>query len=577
MDKGVGTVILDTEAYYDKLDVIIRDVTRFEKIEYNINASNPQECYKAPWIIKEQRVQRYCRQYIKPVVDDKTYWRIYPQGSQPGKLYGMAKNHKKNCPLRPVLSAINTPEYYLAKWFEKQLKPFLTDQYSVASSAVFVEELQHTKPTSSDICVSFDICSLYTNVPLLEVIEDITTTVFSKSKTSKIFDDNPKVTPTIFRNMLRLCSESVFLYKDAVYKQCDGVAMGSPLAPLLANWFVVRMENKILNNPKHLPYKPKMYRRYVDDIFAVFKSPKERDQFFETINAAHPNLRFTMEVSSSALPFLDVSVVIKNDAYDIKVYRKPTNTGVLMHYESTAPLRWKKALVRCLLRRAMTLSSNYDNFISETQNIKSNFLNNGYPAKFVETELTNFVSEFDIKKNNFTKTQPEKEKKSDTELTKAYLCVPFVGRPSTKIQTRIRRELLHHQVKAMSAFKTQKVGSYFSLKPTSPFLFQSNVVYKFTCHRDGGPTYIGETRRQLFQRVTDHRGKDKKSAVFDHLYNCLECQSVSIISNQFEILKKCDARNLLTFEALLIEKNRPALNIQLGPTKGRMVSLALYN
>ena len=94
---------------------------------------------------------------------------------------------------------------------------------------------------------------------------------------------------------------------------------------------------------------------------------------------------------------------------------------------------------------------------------------------------------------------------------------------------------------------------------------------------DGGPTYIGETRRQLFQRVTDHRGKDKKSAVFDHLYNCLECQSVSIISNQFEILKKCDARNLLTFEALLIEKNRPALNIQLGPTKGRMVSLALYN
>ena len=143
------------------------------------------------------------------MVDEKTYWRIHPQGSQPGKLYGMAKNHKANCPMRPVLSAINTPEYYMAVWLES-IKPYVTDKYTVSSSTAFVEELRNIKPSPNDICVSFDICSLYTNVPLAEVIDNITNTVFGASGTSTIFNDNPKVTPMIVKNMLRLFSESVF-------------------------------------------------------------------------------------------------------------------------------------------------------------------------------------------------------------------------------------------------------------------------------------------------------------------------------------------------------------------------------
>ena len=82
----------------------------------------------------------------------------------------MAKNHKNGCPMRPVLSAIDTPEYHLAKWIETQLKPLLCDNYSVASSSEFVNELCLLKPKPTDVCVSFDIKSLYTNVPLEEVI-----------------------------------------------------------------------------------------------------------------------------------------------------------------------------------------------------------------------------------------------------------------------------------------------------------------------------------------------------------------------------------------------------------------------
>ena len=53
--------------------------------------------------------------------------------------------------------------------------------------------------------------------------------------------------------------------------------------------------------------KPIFYKRYVDDIFAIFHSITDRDNFFTILNNAHQNLTFTMDVNKSKLPFLDVS------------------------------------------------------------------------------------------------------------------------------------------------------------------------------------------------------------------------------------------------------------------------------
>ena len=180
---------------------------------------------------------------------------------------------------RPVLSAIKTAEYELAKWFEAQIKPYFNDQWSVSSSSCFVKELNSIRPSSTDVCVSFDIKSLYTNVPLHEVIEDVTETLYHKNNDS-IFKIKKTFTKRVFKNMLKACSESIFLFNKKVYKQIDGLAMGSPLAPILANWFVANIEDQILRNPSIS--QPKFYRRYVDDIFAVFECVQDKNNFFPT-------------------------------------------------------------------------------------------------------------------------------------------------------------------------------------------------------------------------------------------------------------------------------------------------------
>ena len=352
--------------------------------------------------------------------------------------------------------------------------------------------------------------------------------------------------------------------------------MGLPLAPLLANWFVSKIERGILSDKKHDRYKPVFYRRYVDDIFAIFNNPADRDSFLDALNSAHPNLSFTMETTSDALPFLDVEVSIKDGYYNTRVYRKPTNTGVVLNFESMAPLKWKKALVMGMLNRAYKLTSSLTYFQAEVENIKSSLRKNRYPDRFVNQICDHFIALHKIDQSSFPKTDIIVDGKPKDEKLN-FLTIPFVGRPSQKLQHVISTEMKKMNISILASYTTTKVRSYFNLKDRCPKLFTSNVVYKYTCLRDEDTAYVGETRRQLFRRIEDHRGKDQNSAVFNHLQNCLICQSTDNICHQFTVLERCTPQNLLSYEALFIAKLRPVLNTQLGPTKGTAVTLRLYN
>ena len=124
-------------------------------------------------------------------------------------LYGVVKTHKQNYPMRPVLSAINTPEYNLAKWLEKQIKSCLIDTYSVSSSTEFVNKISNLEIKDQNIFASLDIKSLYTQVPLKEVIEDILETIYDKNSNS-IFKES-KITK-IFYGKFYNYARKVYFY-----------------------------------------------------------------------------------------------------------------------------------------------------------------------------------------------------------------------------------------------------------------------------------------------------------------------------------------------------------------------------
>ena len=138
-----------------------------------------------------------------------------------------------------------------------------------------------------------------------------------------------------FKQLLTLSvRSSYFLYDDVYYKQVDGVAMGSPLGPALANLFLVYYELKWLEKCP-LQFRRKYYRRYVDDIFLMFESRDHVKKFFKYMNSRHPNIQFTCEVeSNNKISFLDISVT--------SLYGKKTFSGVYLNFNSFLPMDYKK-------------------------------------------------------------------------------------------------------------------------------------------------------------------------------------------------------------------------------------------
>ena len=100
-------------------------------------------------------------------------------------------------------------------------------------------------------------------------------------------------------------SHTHFLFNGCFYDQIDGVAMGSPLVPVSANFFMGHYERLWLE--KYTGIQVLYYRRYVDDIICCFQNSHDADMFFQYLNKCHPNIKFTMETETDGkLPFLDV-------------------------------------------------------------------------------------------------------------------------------------------------------------------------------------------------------------------------------------------------------------------------------
>ena len=103
------------------------------------------------------------------------YTKIYPSGSNPGTFYGTTKVHKvkpeeqdkiEKFPLRPIISNIGTATHKIAQYICNLLPPLSKSKYTVLNTKDFVDNIKTTKAPIEYVAISFDVVSLFTNVPL---------------------------------------------------------------------------------------------------------------------------------------------------------------------------------------------------------------------------------------------------------------------------------------------------------------------------------------------------------------------------------------------------------------------------
>ena len=199
--------------------------------------------------------------------------------------------------LRTIASSISTFNYNLGRFLCDLLSPLVP---TLAKILFFVSQINNAN-LCKKFLVSYDVTSLFTNIALQETI-DIAINL--------IFNHNPNLNITIKelkKLFLLATSQTHFFFYSKFYNQIDGVAMGSLLAPVLANIFMGFHESKWLN--EYNLNKPKFYLRYVDDILAAFDNEQDSLNFLIFLNNRHPNIKFTIEKPiNHSIAFLDALI-----------------------------------------------------------------------------------------------------------------------------------------------------------------------------------------------------------------------------------------------------------------------------
>ena len=261
---------------------------------------------------------------------------MYPSGSAPARIYGTPKMHKFSSSdsfpkLRPIVSSIGTFNYNLARFLCDLLSPLVPNDYSCKDTFSFVFQIKNAN-LSKIFIVSYDVTTLFTNITLQETIDIAINLIFNHNLNLNITRKELK------KLFLFATSQTHFIFNSKFYNQIDGVAMGSPLAPVLANIFMGFHESKWLN--EYNLTKPKFYLRYVDEILAAFHNEQDSLIFLNFLNNRHPNIKFTIEKQiNHSIAFLDVFISgINNRNLTLKTYHKSTYKELLLNFNSFTSL-----------------------------------------------------------------------------------------------------------------------------------------------------------------------------------------------------------------------------------------------
>ena len=211
--------------------------------------------------------------------------------------------------------------------------------------------------------ISFDAKNLITNLCIFRKIyqERMLDTTIPQKETKKL---------------LYLCTKHVhFSYGGRIYIQVDGVAIGSPLGPVLANISMTEL-----------------------DIAMIPSLGNKIGYIVNQSNSYDENIQFNFEFEEeNKLAFLNVMVIRNtNDAINTAAYRKPRNTDIYINWHSYSPLQWKKTTANILIQRTIEICSDNKFLDEELDIIKHNLCEvNNYPGASVQN-----IVNYNIHKRN---------------------------------------------------------------------------------------------------------------------------------------------------------------------------------
>ncbi|XP_066925101.1 uncharacterized protein [Clytia hemisphaerica] len=470
-----------------KTVVVMNKVDYVNKLQAMINEGIDQGVYKHSddnTLIDLKRFQDFLYRNFRKY---EHYEKMRPTSNAPAKLYGTAKTHKftnisditvESIKFRPIITQTGTCMYNAAQVISQYLKPlYACNDYIINNTQDFPEMIRNQSPiTLDEEYVSYDVESLFTNVPINDTVDYILDQIYVHKKLPILC-----TRLVMKRLLLKLSADSTFIFQSCFFKQTDGCTMGGPLSVTLANIFLTKMETEIVKS-----IKPPFYKRYVDNIITRRKI-NEPDYLFQSMNSYHRNIRFTIETQPTK--FLDTDITLINGQVITSVHRKQNKHPT--HWSSKIPKRYKRNTINGDLNRSYRISNNYN---KEKEIIREKFREAGYPIRFTES----VIKDFETKLTNDC-IIPDflfKEKRKFILIE-----VPFSDTNEQLAKRFIEKLKFFTNDKIDFAIKwaTKKVKQLFNSKDKNPH--PACKIYEGTC--SCGLNYIGETQRNVETRWSE--------------------------------------------------------------------------
>ncbi|XP_066937052.1 uncharacterized protein [Macrobrachium rosenbergii] len=287
-----------------------------------------------------------------------------------------------------------------------------------------------------------------------------------------------------------------------MYRQKDGIAMGSPLGILFANFYMGTVEEHVLERIQ----QPKKYARYINDVFIQADNEEEVEVLHQTFQQCSV-LNYTVEFSTDdRVPFLDVMVTKTEWNLKTSVYTKSTNLGLCLNRDRECPAGFKNTTVRTFIRRALSHCSTWQDTNKEFEHAAQMLVNNGFTNKLINKEIQTGLEKW----YSGESAQPA------PKMTSRYIIRPGCI-PST-VKTRTMKKIVMKNITPTEDSKKINIVIYYknhrtrnlvmknnpSLPAREP-LKQKNMVYQFVCPVRGCPgVYIGMTAMPLSKRISCH-------------------------------------------------------------------------
>ena len=374
-DKGSGICVLSTQQYKQEVLRQLENGDHYQKIDSDTTP------------IIAQQIKTLLKKYTdKGLIKEELAQILTPKKYRAARFYVLPKVHKdiQQPPGRPIMGACLHPTELLSKYIDRELNPW------VSGIPSYIKDTNHLISTLKDIqlpneakIVTFDVTGLYTNIPHGEGIQAIKDFMTEKTTSRK---------GEMLAEMVELVlTSNVFEFNDQYYIQTSGTAMGTRMAPALANIFMSHFEQHHL---KQAPMQPLLWKRYIDDILAIFVcTDKELRNFHEWLNSLHPTIKFTMETNDKGITFLDTFISIQDNRFRIRPHTKKTDTKQYIHPRSCHPPHTIKAIPYSQALRIKRICTDKEDLEKELRNLFGYFKNRDYDTQLISRQFDRAVNQ----------------------------------------------------------------------------------------------------------------------------------------------------------------------------------------